>query len=90
MEYFLDKEKHLDQPVFAHLPVAEIPLELQLPRFIIDKGMEHLGLEVYDWHDLRVISREGYSELESGVLVDTLLHKVDALPVSELWTWVVR
>lgn len=85
VEHFLDEQEHLDQPILAELPVAEVLLQPELTRGWVDQRVEHIGLKVHDGHGFWVISRESHPELEHRVLVDALLAEVDTLPVRELW-----
>ena len=46
MENLLDVEEDLDEPVFAELPITEVPIKLQLPGHGVDQRMEYLCLKV--------------------------------------------
>lgn len=89
MEYLLDKQENLDQPVLTKLPISEVFLKLELSRRAIDQRVEYLRLEMYYWHRFWIVGREGNPEFEDSILVDALLAEVDTLPVGELRARVV-
>lgn len=73
----------MDEPIFTEVPLAEIFLQLQLACRGVDERVEYLGLEVHQWHRLRIVWREGDAEFKDCILVDALFDEVDAFPVSQ-------
>ena len=81
VEYLLDVEKDLDDPVPPGRPLVELCLQLQLSRGWVDQRVEYLTLENDCGHHFRVLGREVHSELDNGIRVYALLAHIDAMPL---------
>lgn len=84
VKYLLDEKQNLNGPILARFPFVKICLESQISRTHLYKWMKNARLEGNFGHWAWIVLREGQFKFNYGVLVDSLLAKVDAKPLLQM------